>query len=470
MRKESRFWRPKVRGWAASMLLASGSAMLGLSPALAVENYFVVDNNQPPAVDFAPSASDVYAPPPAAAYGQYAPAAPAYYGPGPAEAAVADEPWRLFQSWNNNSRWQITGFANGGVTGNARPAPSGFNGPLSFNDQHEGQFNQLYMQVERAIDTSINTWDVGGRVDMMYGSDYIFNQTLGFELDPDGGNRWNSNPYYGLVMPQLYGEVGYNDLSVKMGRFYTIIGYEVVPATGNFFYSHAYSHQYGEPFYHYGALATWRYSDTTSLLGGVVNGWDALDRTQDNAAFIGGLLWDGGDGRSLAITGIGSNEPTGEDGTVYDEYAGRGMYSVVFSQDFAERWTYVFQHDYGFQRYGSAYKTAASHHAEWYGINQYLFYSINDCWKAGTRFEWFRDDDGFRVAGVRPGNPTNGAYAGNFWAMTYGLNWTPTTNLTVRPELRYDWYDSGNFATPLPYRDETDSYMFTFATDLIWVW
>ena len=55
-------------------------------------------------------------------------------------------------------------------------------------------------------------------------------------------------------MPQAYAEVGYNDLTVKVGHFYTIIGYEVVPAPDNFFYSHAYTMQYGEPFTHTGML------------------------------------------------------------------------------------------------------------------------------------------------------------------------------------------------------------------------
>ena len=36
--------------------------------------------------------------------------------------------------------------------------------------------------------------------------------------------------------------------------------------------------------------------------------------------------------------------------------------------------------------------------AYWYGVDQYLYYTINDCWKAGGRFEWFRDEDGTRSA------------------------------------------------------------------------
>ena len=58
--------------------------------------------------------------------------------------------------------------------------------------------------------------------------------------------------------------------------------------------------------------------------------------------------------------------------------------------------------------------------AEWYGINQYLFYKLNCCWTAGSRFEWFRDDDGFVVTGLRPGNPL----VGNFFARQFLRNVT----------------------------------------------
>ena len=50
---------------------------------------------------------------------------------------------------------------------------------------------------------------------------------------------------------------------------------------------------------------------------------------------------------------------------------------------------------------------AAFEDADWYGINQYLLYTLGDKkWSAGARVEWFRDDDGTRVLGAwKPGSP-----------------------------------------------------------------
>ena len=85
----------------------------------------------------------------------------------------------------------------------------------------------------------------------------------------------------------------------------------------------------------------------------------------------------------------------------------RFMQSIVYTNVINDRLTYIFQSDYGYQEdagelnvVGTATPQGIGQDAEWYGINQYLFYTINDCWKAGLRGEWFRDDDGFRVFGV----------------------------------------------------------------------
>jgi len=465
MRKESRFWLSKVRGWAAGLLVASTPCFVNLSMASAGENYFIADEQ--PVAPVQASPSDMYAPAKGGVACQACESA--------CEAACEDEPWRLFQRWNECREWKITGLMNAGGTFNNKDTASGFNGPLTFNDQHELQFNQLIITAENAIDTSEYCWDFGGRVDLLWGSDYIFNQTTGWETHDDGTPHWNGNPYYGLAMPQLYGEIGYNDLSVKVGRWYTPVGYEVVPSSGNFFYSHAYTHQYAEPFYHWGALATYKYSDTTTLLGGLINGWDAFDKNEDHVGGVAGLLWNGGEGLSFAMSGTISQDPNPNFAGGFDDFSQRDYFSVVVTNELTDCLTWVYVSDFGRQENANFYKpggvgAGVPNDAEWYSVYNYLYYTINDCWKAGARIGWLRDDDGARVAAVRPGNPIGTGFAGNFWEMTYGLNWTPTTNITIRPELRYDWYDDGGFGGPLPFDDGNDDFQFTGAVDVVYLW
>lgn len=373
------------------------------------------------------------------------------------------DPWRLF--CQKECGWNIYGFVNGGVTFNPDGPASRYNGPVTFNDRNEAMLNQLYIIGEKTIDRETCCWNWGGRIDVLYGSDYIFTQSNGWETDLVGAPKWNGSPFYGLAIPQLYAEVGNENNSIKIGHFYTVLGYEVVPANGNFFYSHAYTMQYGEPFTHWGVLGAYKWSDEITLNYGLVNGWDALNRVQDDPAFLAGFTWTGCRD-VLAFNMIYGNEPN-ITGLPYSE---RYTHSLVYTYNISDCWQYIFQHDLGIQ---AANVNGGA--AEWYGINNYLFYTINDCWKAGFRAEWFRDDDGARVTGLRPdaGHPLLGqAFAGNFYEITAGLNWTPSANLTVRGEIRYDKFSGVSTTTPglEPYGDGTRTDQTLLALDFIYLW
>ncbi|MDA1050530.1 MAG: porin [Planctomycetota bacterium] len=377
------------------------------------------------------------------------------------------EPWRIFPTIGNG--WTVEGWISGGATANADNPASNYNGPVTFNDRaDEAMLNQLYLSMGRDADNGGCGWAWGGRMDLLYGQDYIFTQAAGLETQPDGTNAWNGSKMYGLAMPQVYGEVALNDLSVKLGHFYTIMGYEVVPATGNFFYSHAYTMQYGEPFTHTGGLATWDYSDRWTLYGGLVNGWDKFDAVSDNMAFLGGATYTP-DHERYTLTGTFIS---GQEDGVAPPTTTRSGYSLVFNYDINCRLKYVLQHDNFWQDDAIPAGVVPAQNAEWYGINQYLFYTVNDCWKLGARVEWFRDDDGVRLTGAPiretatggAGLLTPAAAAGNYYNITVGANWTPRTNLTVRPELRWDWSDG---TTGQPYDSGTKDGQFTAAFDAI---
>ena len=430
-----------------------------------------------------PSPSDA---PPAA--GMKAPAQAPYQAPAAGACEAPEEatcdPWRL--CCQKECGWNVYGWLNAGIMANFHNPIDHYNGPVTFADRDWGQFNQAYAVLERKIDTGGCGWDWGGRVDFLWGSDYVFTQATGLELTDDGNPHWNMRSdgfarEYGAALPQAYLEVGYNDLSVKFGHMYTAAGYEVVPATGNFFYTHAYTMQYGEPFTHTGAMAAYKWSDTTTILAGIFNGWDAFDRVVDTGAGHGGIVWDGGNGLTVAWNVIFSpNEPV-----FFGPNAGlltnRNFSSLVVGYTFGgcDQWQYVFQNDVGWQHDANAFDAVPNDgindSAEWYGVNQYLFYTINECWKAGLRAEWFRDDDGARVTGLR--NPSNSIFGdnfvGNFYEVSAGLNWTPSANLTVRPELRYDWVDQSlpvpvAGARPYDGQDRVDQWLAGF--DVIYLW
>ena len=367
-------------------------------------------------------------------------------------------------NWIADAGFNISGFLAQGFTWNPDDPSNNINGPVTFNDRaNEYQLNQLYMILERAVDRDADELQVGGRVDVLWGTDYYFTQALGLELDQDGSQHWNSQDgpnrafgpdtgsLYGIAMPQLYAEVGGSGVSVKAGHFYTIIGYEVVPANGNFFYSHAYTMQYGEPFTHTGFLASLSLTDNVALTSGAVLGWDNWDDTNDAWSYLGGITFT----NDCETTSLAFSVITGDERTVLAPFStdSRTMYSVVLSHQLTDDLTYVLQHDHGWQ---DAAGGPGSADAEWYGINQYLFYQVSDNVRAGIRGEWFRDDDGFRVI-------AGGGTPADYYQITGGLNINLADCVLLRPEVRYDWCDGAT-----PYDDFSEDDQFLFATDLIW--
>ncbi len=330
------------------------------------------------------------------------------------------------------------------------------NYPVTFNDRsNDVQMNQLYAILERPVDWDDPRWQVGGRVDVLYGTDHVYTTALGLETFTNGQPKWNSvngpvGTNYGLAMPQAYMEVyapwSYG-LSVKLGHFYTIMGYESVMAPQNFFYSHAYTMQYGEPFTHTGVLAAWQVTDLVRFQAGFTRGWDTWEDNNNNLGFLGGVTWDlPNDRTSVAVTvhtGPEQDEPPPR-----DSY--RTTYSIVLSHEFSDRLTYVLQHDLGYEPRA----TVANQTAFWYGINQYLIYQMNACWAAGARFEWFHDKSGARVLGLE---------GADFYELTLGLNWTPRERLVVRPEVRWDWAHSQVH----PFADGTKDHQILVGIDAI---
>jgi hypothetical protein len=386
------------------------------------------------------------------------------------------EPWRLFGCCPTLCKHRISlrGWLSGGYTANFDDPTSRFNGPVTFNDRDELMLNQGYLILERAVDTECYGWDIGGRIDLLYGSDYRFTISRGLDAEDDFTSSWHTNRFYGLAMPQAYLEVGVDQVSIKAGHFYTIIGYEVVTAPDNFFYSHAYTMQYGEPFTHTGVLSTWTPNEQLSVITGATLGWDNFEDVYGDISFLGGVTFTASDGNSkLALAmHVGDEEQTFGTVTPNDE---RLIYSVVYNRSLTDRLSWVLQHDHGWQDRAIGQTDTA----EWYGLNQYLIYKINCCWSAGARVEWFRDDDGFRVApaGDYPAlgasnNPASaGGFEGNFWAVTMGLNYKPTGNLTIRPELRYDSYDGSPNATGNePFDDGNDDHQWLAAFDVIFLY
>src|SRR5687768_8702910 len=368
------------------------------------------------------------------------------------------------------------GWINAGGTYNPSNPANGYNGTVTFADRaNRFQLNQFNIYIQRTVVTEGKAFDLGGRFDFMFGTDAIYTQAFGVPpFDVNSGQSLNrghwdldlccsSTRTYGIALPQAYLEaylpVG-NGLNIKAGHFYSPTGYETVPAPDNFFYTHAYSFNNGEPFTHTGVVGNYTVNANWSVMGGAITGsatggWDGgFDRQLGNWGGIGGITWISDDKRTSAnITGT------------YSEVSTRssrpwGMYNIVLQHRVTPKTHLVLHHVHGYA--GGILLGGEPRNTEWYGINTHLYYDLLEDLSIGVRGEWFRDRDGFRVPSpfrvVAALNNRGFSFAGDpsavtiapadYYAITFGMNWKPAKRmkldwkpmqkLNIRPNIRYD--------------------------------
>lgn len=296
----------------------------------------------------------------------------------------------------------------------------------SFNDVPDHlNLQEAWLYFEKVANASCCCADWGYRFDVLYGTDAQKTQAFGNQ-----DNVWDvslDNGVYGWAMPQLYGEVAYGDWSVKAGHFYTLVGYEVVPAPNNFFYSHSLTMFNSEPFTHTGVLGTYNGVDDVTLYGGWTLGWDTgFDQFGNGSSWLGGFSVSATD--DVTFTYISTAGNLGWRSNNTDGYT----HSVVVDVTLNDCMEYVAQSDYVHTN-DSDYDI---------GLNQYLFYTLNDCWAVGGRFEWWKSDVNSADNSV------------SYYEITTGVNYKPHANVVVRPEVRWDWTDD-EVAIGNPTYDET---------------
>ncbi len=313
------------------------------------------------------------------------------------------EPWTLF---GEHCGWTAGGWTAIGYHSN--------NTQFNFNNYaNRVQLQQQWLYAEKVADGSEGL-GLGGRIDYLYGTDAQDTQSFGI-ANTHWDNSWDNGGAYGHAIPQLYLEAAYGDTSVKVGHFFTIIGNEVVQATGNFFYSRQFTFYNAEPFTHTGVLATHALDDCTTLWGGYVMGWDS--GFEDNGdAYLGGFKRQLTEDTSFIYTtalGRFNDDPAsvnaGERGSIH---------SFIVSSALTDKLTGILQYDTV-----DTENAAGANVRRTDGVIGYMIYQLSDRLAFGTRTEYFDGDIGPAETIV--------------FNQTWGINYKVSSNLMVRPELRY---------------------------------
>jgi hypothetical protein len=336
--------------------------------------------------------------------------------------------------------------------------------------------NQAQVTAEKDIDPAATGMDWGFKFEPMYGTDARATHSFTvFDRATNSPYQWDIVEANGSFhLPIIFS----GGIDTKVGTYSTPIGYEVINATGNFFYTHSYIFNYGIPLKHTGFVSTAHVTSIVDLWGGIdtgVNGWLPTrggDNNKSPSAMIGFGLNNLLDGNLtvLALAHIGPEQGYIEGtsatyanggGVAQDpNHHAREIYDVVTTYKVSDAISVanelnVIHDDLGVTNCANRLTCHSGATAE--GAAFYGTYKLNDQFTFGAREEMFRDDQGFFVSSemssqsyvnaergiaAAVGNLANGKATYN--GLTLGVNYTPpitmpsTLGLMIRPEARWD--------------------------------
>jgi len=272
-----------------------------------------------------------------------------------------------------------------------------------------------------------------------YGNVPNFAPAYGYAI---GNDTWTS-----VVIKQAYWKYNATDkLSFTMGQFGTHIGYELIEASLNYFYSINNTFNSGVPFYHTGLKSTYAFSDKVSLMLGVVNGFDYVHDNNRKKGVIGQLALAPVEGLTTYLNFISTNE-SNADATGKTPNGNFTLYDLNGADTFSDKFYIGYWFIYGMQHGtlgspgtfipadGNVDKTK-----HWWGANLYFVYNTSDLFSLGLRAEMFNNDEGAR--GLRSYNAATDTWAGtsaNTMTLTGTFN-LDGGSLMIKPELRVDMF------------------------------
>ncbi len=298
--------------------------------------------------------------------------------------------------------------------------------PMAFNDSpNRFQMNQNWIHFEKGIDTSKKEFQWGFVTDSIVpGTDARFTLSRGL-FDQQNREGKNGGPVeYPIDLFQAYGQfflpnLGAGGTTVKVGKFATHCGYELVQAVDTPFVSKSYLFQY-DPFTHTGVWATTQLNDTWSVGNGFSTGADTFIDPANRLTYLAQIKWAPPEGKTAVLFNAMITNPKFD---VAENFAFYNYYDLQIVHNFTDKLTYVLDASYAHMNNVPNVGTA-----NWYGMANYFIYKCTDKVIATLRAEVFEDSSGFRTG-----------FEGLYTEVTAGVAWTPVDSLILRPSVRYDY-------------------------------
>ena len=353
---------------------------------------------------------------------------------------------------------KLSGYVDTGYSYNFTGAANGTSdvtGRLDSDTAAKGDFNLYAFKIalEKAL-TAENKTQAGFRTDVMIGEDanFLINRVTGYNQD---NNQQNSNS---LFLEQAYVEIRApvgNGWDFKVGKFVSILGYEVIerPSNMNTTYGLLWQQM---PLYYTGVLSSYKFDDYLDAKLGVVNG----SQTDNNTSTSGK-----GDGcavlAALNVTAPGGNanwsnnfqySSNNDNNTSYnvglsstsngvENFSSGTGYTFIYNS--WGNWAPKFANDKLLFAFNSLLGTSSTNDNDqvgtqagttWFGAGAYAKYQFNDWFSLCSRGEYLGGNNPEKISNVSLVNTGL-----SLWEYTLTAGFNVIDNLLIRAEYRLDW-------------------------------
>jgi hypothetical protein len=398
---------------------------------------------------------------------------------------------------------EIYGQVEGGYTYQFFQPNDSINGRNFDNLSNRPQLDQAAVNIERFIPVAENHFNIGGRVELMYGTD-VSTVTASFQsyaVRPAVNSRGqvypvipaddyvinvggNNSTYQGDV-PDIYVDFGIpigRGVRVRAGRFEF---FKPLDPNERVFYSTTFVYSNVLPITNTGVTVAYDFTKDAGIEAGFSRGYN-VTVSDDNGSidFIGKGHLNMADGSVLgATTAVGPELD-------HDSRNYSMVYDLTFSHPLTKTLDLLMDGVYGHQFGHTAYVPGVSSGSNsynpfsfvsgggynlpdsYYGVSGNLIWRVNRFVTLAGRAEWLRDE-----GGLLSSEPFAGT-SRSLYEATIGATVKPFPgsalgkNIKIRPEVRYDYSNRAFFGT-LPTLPGTDPVytrkdQLTFGTDVIY--
>jgi hypothetical protein len=345
--------------------------------------------------------------------------APAQTPPAPAEKKEEEKPktyWeehKLFAYIENSYTFNLTGAG--------RDATN----ELRFYDYDEGYtFNIAQFSIKK--DPSEKYWWGYGLV-VTAGLDSEKNHSLGIFRSDNDTFPFRNTAKYDLQEAFLMVRVPIGSgLTLKGGKFVTLMGYEYIESPNNLNFSRGYLFEFSIPLTHTGGLMSYTFNEQLTVTAGVVLGWDNSRDNNDGLSFTGQFLTTPIKDLTATFNWIVGPEQTDN---VSNQ---RVVLDFLTTYTGIKNATLGLNVDYGFEKdeaFLASLGSRQDNDARWWGVAGYAAYDFTEWFRMAFRQEFFQDQNGARTG------------FGNrvvYWTSTLTAQFKIWKGLVGRLEYRHD--------------------------------